>query len=345
MRIEENIPLSTLTTFRTGGPARFLLTLESREEVLQAVAFAKEKKLPLIPLGHGSNMLPPDAGLSAVLLRYLPDGVAVEKENRSAIVTAEAGLSWDALAERAVREGWWGIENLSAIPGTVGAAVVQNIGAYGAAVESTLLSVEAYDTKAEAFVTLLREQCRFGYRTSIFKQESDRYFITAVTFEFPLHSEPNLTYADMQAYFKEHAGAPTLGELREAIRTIRGNKFPSLAEFGTAGSFFLNPIFTQKNITAIRSKYPEMPVYKLPEGGIKIPLAWIFDQIMHAKGRAEGGAVIWDKQPLVIVTKNGGTTRDVVALAKSVVDDFYRVTDMKIMPEVRLFGDDKATFL
>ena len=344
MIIEENVPLSSLTTFRTGGPARFLLTLEKKEDVPRAVAFAKEKNLPLIPLGGGSNMLPPDSGLDAVVARYLPSSITHTLQADSAMVTAEAGCNWDQLVEFAVNHGWWGIENLSAIPGTVGAAAVQNIGAYGAVLSDVLSSVEAFDTKTGAFVNLTSGQCAFGYRTSVFKKDADRYFITAVTLLLPLSGKPNITYRDLAVYFEKRPVTQTLPALREAVSGIRAGKFPELSEYGTAGSFFLNPVFTPESVREIRKKYPAMPVYELPEGGVKIPLAWILDQILRVKGRVEGGALIWQKQPLVIATKAGATTNDVVALAAGVAKDFFSETGIKISPEVRLFGDDGKKF-
>ena len=344
MHIQENVSLSALTTFRTGGPARFLLTIGSRDEVPEAVRFAEEKKLPLIALGRGSNMLPPDEGLNAVLIRYLPSRIASEVKDGVAHVTAEAGCVWDELVAHAVKNGWWGIENLSAIPGTVGAAVVQNIGAYGAVLGDTLVSVEAYDTVRHEFVNIPREECELGYRTSVFKKDADRYVIVSASFALPTQGEPNLSYRDLTVYFEKKPVEHSLENVRAAIVEIRAAKFPSLTEFGTAGSFFLNPVFTESAVQTIRAKYPDMPVYPLPEGGVKVPLAWIFDQILNAKGRRIGGAFIWHKQPLVIASEADAATKDVVALAETIVRDFERETGIRISPEVRLFGDEKKRF-
>lgn len=344
MKIEENVPLSSLTTFRTGGPARFLISVEKKEELLQAIAFSSEQNLPLVPIGHGSNMLPPDEGLPAVLVKYLPNSITEIEKDGKTLVTAEAGAVWDALVSYAVARGLWGIENLASIPGTTGAAVVQNIGAYGAVIGDTLHTVEAYDTQEEKFRTFSRSECEFGYRTSIFKTNADRYIIVSVTLALSSKGAPNLDYRDLTIYFEKKPIEPTLVRVRDAVAEIRASKFPPLETYGTAGSFFLNPIFSATSVKAIREKYPQMPVYELPEGGVKVPLAWIFDQILHAKGRREGGAFIWEKQPLVIAGESTATTNDVLTLAEGIVKDFFTETGIKISPEVRVFGKDKEKF-
>lgn len=345
MKIEENVPLSSLTTFRTGGPARFLVTIENKNEVPEAVLFAEKKRLPIIPIGHGSNILPPDDGLNAVLLRYLPSAITEVERGAGSLITADAGASWDVLVTRATELGLWGIENLASIPGTVGAAVVQNIGAYGAVVGDVIESVEAYDTKSRTYIVFTRTECAFGYRTSIFKTQSDRYVITSVSLLLSNTGIPNLSYRDLTLYFEKRPIAATLNRVRDAVAEIRASKFPPLDSFGTAGSFFLNPIFTTKSVQIVRDKYPNMPVYDLPEGGVKVPLAWIFDQVLHAKGRRVGSAFIWEKQPLVIASDFGAKTNDVLQLAESIVNDFFDETRIKISPEVRLFGVDKDRFL
>lgn len=345
MKIKENVPLSSLTTFRTGGPARFLIIVEKKEEVPEVVSFARERAVPIVPIGHGSNMLPPDRGLEVALVKYEPHEIRETKEGEKIFVTAEAGAVWDALVSYAVSRGLWGIENLASIPGTTGAAVVQNIGAYGAVIGDTLHKVEAYDTHEGVFRTFSRTECEFGYRTSIFKTHPDRYIITSVTLALSEHGVPNLEYRDLTIYFEKKPIEPTLARVRDAVAEIRASKFPPLDVYGTAGSFFLNPIFTPTSVKVIREKYPMMPVYELPEGGVKVPLAWIFDQVLHAKGRREGGAFIWEKQPLVIAGDNAATTNDVLVLAHGIVKDFFSETGIKISPEVRVFGADKEKFI
>ncbi len=340
MEIQENIPLREFTTFRTGGPARFLLTAHNARDVREAVAFAENKGLLLIPLGSGSNMVAPDAGLDAVLLRYVPNAVHAE-EGIEGIISADAGLLWDSLVALVVESNWWGAENLSAIPGTVGAAVVQNIGAYGVALSEIVAQVEVFDTNAKNFMTFSNAACAFGYRTSIFKKEKDRYIITKVTFRFSTTARPRLEYKDVAAYFTQNADEPTVARIREAVILIRQKKFPPLTEYGTAGSFFLNPIITEAESSAVHERFPGMPLFKLPEGGVKVPLAWILDHVLSLKGERTGKAFLWEAQPLVIAAERGASAEDVVMLATKVARAVHDATNIVIVPEVRLFGAEK----
>lgn len=341
MDIAEYVPLETLTTFKTGGAARFLLTVHSEAELPLALAFAREKSLPLIPIGDGSNILAADAGLEAVLVRLLLEGIESRIEGGRAILTAEAGVSWDALVAHAVERGWWGIENLSAIPGTVGAAAVQNIGAYGAALSESVVSVDVFDTKRDEMRTLPSEECAFGYRTSIFKKETDRYIVVRVTLSLSTVPFPKLAYRDLAREFKD-VPAPSLAAVREAVMRIREGKFPPLSEFGTAGSFFLNPILEGGVTAELMKKYPDIPLFPLPEGGVKIPLAWIFDHALSLKEEKVGKAFLWHKQPLVITADAGATSADVIALASRIARAVFRETGIEITPEVRLLGAEKG---
>lgn len=343
MDIEEDIPLSTLTTFRTGGPARFLISAHEEGDIARALAFARNKGVPLIPLGNGSNLCAPDEGISAAFVRFLPDGVSITRSAEGIFITAEAGLLWDTLVLRATTEGWWGIENLSGIPGTVGASVVQNIGAYGAAIGEHVVSVDVFDTKEGILKTFSKGECLFGYRTSIFKKEVDRYVVLRITLALSEKAHPNLSYRDLKSRLGEMSH-PTLSDIRAAVIEIRKGKFPSLSTYGTAGSFFLNPLITNTESAALAARYPEMPLFPLPEGGSKIPLAWIFDHVLSLKGMREGGAFVWEQQPLVLVAEFGAQSRDVYALAGKIVQMTKEKTGILLTPEVRLFGAEKKFF-
>ena len=336
MDISENVPLSNLTTFRTGGPARFLLIVDT-SEIREAVAFAKEKGLPLISIGSGSNMLAPESGSNAIFLRIANNTIDERKKGDSILLTADAGVLWDDLVLYATHHGWWGIENLSAIPGTVGAAAVQNIGAYGAALSEHLVSVDAYDTKEETIKTISKSECAFGYRTSIFKKEADRYIILKVTLSLSKTSAPNISYRDLAKSFADNQ-TPSLSQVRNAVMAIRKGKFPPLSEFGTAGSFFLNPIVGAREQQELSKRFPDMPFFPLPEGGVKLPLAWILDRALSLKGERRGNAFLWEQQPLVIATTDGASTADVTALADSVAHAVFQKTGITIQPEVRFLG-------
>jgi len=341
MDIRENVSLSELTTFRTGGPARFLITLSSASELPDAREFAKRHELPIIPIGEGSNMLADDRGVKAVFVRLLSNAVAVEDTSDSVTLWVDAGHSWDALALRAADEGWWGIENLTAIPGTAGAAVVQNIGAYGAVIGDSIVSVDAYDLFSGEQKKFSRADIGFGYRTSVFKKELDRYFIHRVIFTLAKGATPRITYRDLAAHFAHSKEEPTLKAIRSAVAHIRAKKFPPLAEYGTAGSFFLNPVLPEAEARRIKEKFPTMPLFPLPEGGTKVPLAWILDHALFLKGKREGSAFLWPAQALVIATEQDASSDSVLALAHAVQEEVKNKTGIEISPEVRILSFEK----
>lgn len=334
MHIREHVPFATLTTFRTGGEVRYVLELENADEISEALEFARSKNLPLIPIGSGSNLLAPDGELDAVFVRLHTSAITATQEAHTLTLTVDAGVIWDDFVSYAVAKGGWGIENLSAIPGTVGAAVVQNIGAYGAALSESITLVHVFDTKERAYKNFTKEECLFGYRTSIFKKEIDRYIVVRVTFSLSLVAIPNLKYRDLSATFKD-TPMPELSAVRNAVVKIREGKFPPLTVYGTAGSFFLNPIIADSESSTLASTYPEMPLFPLPEGGVKVPLAWILDKALALKGLRHGRAFLWEQQPLVIATEEGATSSDVVTLASKVSDIVFTKTGIKISPEVR----------
>jgi UDP-N-acetylmuramate dehydrogenase len=333
MEIEEGVPLSTLTTFRTGGPARFLITCAGAEELPEARAFALSNGVRFIPLGGGSNLLAPDTEIDAAFVRLSADAIVQEKTSTGIRYRVAAGRTWDSFVLRTVEDGAWGIENLSGIPGSAGAAAVQNIGAYGAALSDTFESATAFDIKNSSFVVFDRDTCAFGYRTSIFKEMRDQYMITELSLRLSETPKPNLSYRDLALRFGNTT--PRLEEIRDAVIEIRKEKFPPLDSFGTAGSFFLNPVLPRGEALAIRERFPEMPLFDMPEGGVKVPLGWIFDHVLHLKERKEGRAFVWEKQALVIALQNGGSAEDVRALAEKITQETKEKTGITITPEVR----------
>src|SRR3989344_7365215 len=207
MLIEENVPLAPLTTFFIGGPARYFARVTTVEELKQSLDYARDKSLATLVLGGGSNVLVSDAGFDGLVIKIEMMGVDPVKSSDDhgagkVLLIAGAGESWDALVERAIQSGVWGIENLSGIPGTVGAAPMQNIGAYGAEVKDTLAWVEAFDTQSGAVIRLQNTECSFGYRTSRFKKEPGRFIILRAAFKLNKNGAPNTSYKDLAAISK-----------------------------------------------------------------------------------------------------------------------------------------------
>lgn len=337
MKITENIALAPYTTFKIGGPAKFFCAAKSENELLEAVSFAKERKLKFFVLGGGSNILISDDGFNGLIVKNEIMGVKVIGGERgvSNIFRAEAGAGeiWDGFVAWSVGNNLYGLENLSSIPGTVGAAPVQNIGAYGSEVAEIVGSVRALDASNMVFADLSNEQCRFGYRDSVFKREKGRYIITKVCFNLKRDGQVNIKYKDLNDYFSGQK-IPTLKEVRDAVMKIRARKLPDWKEWGTAGSFFKNPVILPEEFRALRERYPGLPGFPEDDGKIKVSLGWVLDIICGAKGLCKGKVCVYEKQALVLVASSGATAEEVVALSRELMKRVKDRTNIEIEAEV-----------
>lgn len=337
MQIKENVPLAPYTTFGIGGPARFFATAESVEELKEALEFAKQKQLPVCLLGGGSNMLVSDKGWSGLVLKIELKGVEIAEDPSNTtkkILIAAAGESWDSTVERAVAESLWGLENLSGIPGTVGGAVVQNIGAYGAALSEVLVWAEVLDTRDGTTKTLTNAECLFDYRDSAFKH-LPHFVVIRAAFNLSTTPKANVSYKDLAARFND--SSLDIAAIRAAVLEIRKGKFPDLALEGTAGSFFKNAIVGPSQAQALRERYPEMPLFDMPEtAGVKVPLAWLLDKVLGLKGTRVGGARLFEKQPLVIVAQKRASSNDVITLAQKIKKEVQEKLQITIEEEVKI---------
>lgn len=356
MEIKENIRLAPYTTFKIGGPARYFCTVTDEDEVVEAVRFAKKNELRFFVLGGGSNILVSDSGFDGLVIKNeivgkkfsdqtTGQGIGGEngrKINGESVVISEpvslavgGGYDWEKLVRETVEDGLYGLENLSAIPGTVGAAPVQNIGAYGADASNAIHSVHAYDVDAGDFVEFSNKECRFGYRDSLFKQKKGKYIITTVTFVLSRNGRVNIGYKDLKDYFSEkNNSSPSLKEVRAAVVEIRKNKLPDWRHWGTAGSFFKNPIIAKKEFEVLKAKYPGLPGFVEPDGRVKISLGWILDKVCDFRGLTVGNVGTYEKQALVLVTRPGATAREVVDFAVNVMDRVKEKTGITIEGEV-----------
>jgi UDP-N-acetylmuramate dehydrogenase len=354
---KDNVSLASLTTFKIGGNARTVFDCSSVEEIQTALAYAREGGLPWYVLGSGSNVLASDAGYDGVIILPRIGGISFEnregKEDNAdvgeVLVTAGAGVSWDALVEETVVRGLWGLENLAGIPGTVGAAPVQNVGAYGADISGTLAYVDVLDTTAtEPALTAIRMtnvQCEFGYRDSIFKKSIDifqgKFIILRAAFLLTKQGTPQIAYPDLAALADSSTQAAPLTtpqSIAQSVRAIRAQKFPDLSTTGTAGSFFKNSIVTVTEYSNLKNVYPDLPGY--PETDplyIKVSLAWILDKVLNLRGFSNGSATVrlFERQPLVLVAEPGATAADVDALANEVAHRVFTATSIRIEREVR----------
>lgn len=337
MTIQENIILSQYTTFKIGGPARYFCSIENEDDLISAIKFAKDKNLSIFILGGGSNVLINDKGFNGLVLFIAIRGISYisNSNNNEVKVSASAGEQWDSLVENSVSKGLYGLENLSAIPGNVGAAPVQNIGAYGAEVCQTIDKVRVFDISEQKFKNFSNQDCKFSYRNSIFKKYKNQFIITKVDFILKKDGKVNLEYKDVKDFFtsKEKTN-PSLLEVREAIIDIRWNKLPDWKLWGTAGSFFKNPIVEASKFSELKAKYTDLPGYPEPDGRVKISLAYILDKICNAKGLCFGNVCVYEKQSLVIVAKPGASSEEVIKLAQDLMSKVKHATGIDIEGEV-----------
>ncbi len=332
MDIRERVSFGDLTTFKVGGHCAFVAEVGGESDYAKAIDFAAGKGLPLLPLGGGSNILGEDGVSSIVFMRSIQKGIATQEKDGGVLVIADAGVSWDELARFCVGGGLWGLENLSGIPGTVGGAAVQNIGAYGAAFSEKLVSIEAYDLTQKRMQTFMHTDCHFGYRTSLFK-ENPNLFVHRVTFLLARTGKPNLAYRSLAEHFT--GINPDIASLRTKVLSIRAGKFPDLSREGTAGSFFKNPTVDSSTAAGLKSKYPELPLYTAPESGeVKVPLAFILDRVLSLRGYSTGKVRCYEQQPLVLVANADATAQEVRSLAFDVQQKVFTETALRIAPEV-----------
>jgi UDP-N-acetylmuramate dehydrogenase len=341
MHIREHVPLAPLTTFGVGGPARYYGEAHTQADIAEAIAFANARSLPLIVLGGGSNVLVPDEGLDAVVVHNAISGYTIDQLNAKLVrVYAGAGMSWDGLVARMVDEGAAGFENLSWIPGTVGATPVQNVGAYGADVAQTIEYVDALDRIRGEPVRFTNAACAFGYRTSRFKAEDrGRYIITGVSFILTSGGAPDISYKDLANTFAGTV-SPSLAAVRDAVIRIRSQKFPQDTALGTAGSFFKNPIIAQEHLRALREQYPAMPAYAQSDSRAKVPLAWILEHVTPWRGVRRGAVGVSADHALVLINYGSASASELRLFAADIQADVYERTGITIEPEVTLLDRD-----
>ena len=330
-----NYDLSAQNTFRMKVSCACYVEYETVKE-LEGLNFERLPK-PLLHIGAGSNLLFTGDFPGTVLHSNIEFIKYVDVGLDEVPVMVGAGVVWDHFVEEACRHGLWGAENLSLIPGEVGAAAVQNIGAYGVEVKDIISGVVAFDLQERKKVKFTREECRYGYRDSLFKQPEakGRYVITSVLFRLTRKHSPRLEYKGVQEALGPAVMADSLTPqaVRDAIVRIRRQKLPDPEELGSAGSFFKNPVVSREDFARI-SPDGSAPHYDLPDGSVKVPAAWMIDQCGF-KGAVEGGAAVYEKQPLVIVNASGAASpQEVLALEQRIINGVRERFGVTLHPEV-----------
>lgn len=322
MKLLRDISLRPYNTFGIDVKAAQMAVLEPGDDPRCVDALAAGG---MMVLGAGSDVVfTADYGGTVLRLADVAD-VAVAAVDT---VTAWGGMAMDALVERTLQQGLYGLENLSAIPGTVGAAAVQNVGAYGVEAKDRIVSVEVYDLQRHTLVTLTAAECRFAYRDSLFKQCAGRYLVLRVTFGLSRRFEPVLTYRALEAL--PHA---TAAEMRNSITEMRWQKLPRPEEHGSAGSFFKNPVVDGDTWRRLRTEYPDMPeAHATAEGMYKLSAGWLIDRAGW-KGRTQGRAGVWPQNALVLYNAGSCTGAEVLALAGDIQRDIRQKFGIDLVPE------------
>lgn len=334
--------LSELTTLRLGGPARDVIDVTTEEHLVEVVRIADEAGDPLLLVGGGSNLVVSDSGVDGIVARVLTRGVMVDADLCSgAMVTVAAGEPWDEFVARAVVEQWVGIEALSGIPGSSGATPIQNVGAYGQDVAQTIASVRTYDRYDRRIRTFAAADCGFSYRHSRFKREPQRYVVLSVTFQLALGDlGAPIAYAELARALGVAVGERALSsEVREAVLSLRRSKGmvldPADHDTWSAGSFFTNPLLTSEQAAGLPG---DAPRFEQPDGTVKTSAAWLIDHAGFAKGYGTEAVSLSTKHPLALTHRGGGTTEELLALAREVRDGVRDAYGIALVNEPVLVG-------
>ncbi|MCR4995543.1 MAG: UDP-N-acetylmuramate dehydrogenase [Bacteroidales bacterium] len=343
MTIQNNCSLLGHNTFGIDCHANRMVEYQTVEELQTFIhqRNAEGDTTPLLHIGGGSNLLFLQDFAGTVLHSRMQEIFVTSNEGDYVYVRVTAGIQWDAWVQYAVDSNWFGLENLSLIPGEVGAAAVQNIGAYGSEAKDFIIFVDAVDLQTGEIRHFTADECRYGYRDSIFKHElRGRYAVTHVHFRLSHAFRPLLEYGGIRRALKERGIEEinlTSRQLRQVIIDIRRSKLPDPATIGNAGSFFTNPIVPRSQYLDIAATYSDVPHYDVDADHVKIPAGWMIEQCGW-KGRHLGRAGVYDKQALVIVNLGGATGQEIFALCQRIQADVNEKFGIKIQPEVNLIG-------
>ncbi|PKQ69934.1 UDP-N-acetylmuramate dehydrogenase [Raineya orbicola] len=334
MNILENVSLKSYNTFAIDVKARYFVECWHIHEICDAVHWQKTNNLPLLILGGGSNVLFTQDFEGIVLKVSLLGKEIIREDSENVWLKVQAGENWNTLVEYCVANNWGGIENLTLIPGTVGAAPMQNIGAYGVELQDVFEYLEAFHLATGEVHRFDKKHCEFGYRESVFKNKfKNQYIILSVVLRLSKKHKLHFSYADVEKFLKEHRIEPSIKSISEAVRKIRTEKLPNPAEIGNAGSFFKNPYISKMHYEYLKRDYPNLPAYPLDENTYKVPAAWLIEQAGW-KGYHEGNAGVHHRQALVLINKGNAQGKEIWELAqkikKSIEDKFGIVLQTEV---------------
>lgn len=333
--LQKQVSLKPFNTFGIDAIAANYLEIHGIQDLERVYQDENLRKMPRLILGGGSNLLLVSERFEGIVLRMVNKGITVERDDGHMVyLRVAAGEKWHDFVMWTLENGYPGLENMSLIPGTVGAAPVQNIGAYGMELKDHFYSLRAFDFQTGQMVELDREDCAFSYRDSVFKHEmKDRLVITDLTFVLPKAWQPNISYGEVAKTLTEKGiTTPTAEQVSQTIIAIRQRKLPDPEVQGNAGSFFQNPTVTAEQMAVLKTKYPNMPSYPQPDGRFRIAAGWLIDQCGW-KGRQMGQAGVCATQALVLVNCGGVKGREIAELANAIQTDVQIKFDLSLVPE------------
>ena len=335
MNIKKDFSLKNYNTFRTDAYANYFVECETIDELKQVLKKSEFKEKSRLVIGGGSNLLFTSDYQGVVIYPNIK-GIEKIKENDSRVyIKAFCGENWDQFVEFCVDRNYGGVENLSLIPGKVGAVPIQNIGAYGVEAKDSIVRIEALEIKSGRIKRFTKEECKFGYRDSIFKNVyKNKYIIIAVIFELSKNPELVTDYGTITKELSKYK-QKNLKTIREIIIKIRKSKLPDPEEIGNAGSFFKNPVVNRKKFLEIKDNYPDMPFYTLSDNSIKIPAGWMIEECGW-KGKHEGAVGVYEKQALILVNFGDASGKEIYELSQKIKSDVYNRFSILLEEEVEI---------
>ena len=347
--MKTNVNLQPYNSFGFDAIARYFVEINTIDDLQTLIKSGELQKHKTLILSGGNNVLFQEEVFEGLVVYINTKGIKILREDENeVIVRAQAGEDWPGFVSFCVGKGWHGIENLAHIPGKVGAAPVQNIGAYGIELKDSFLQCEAIALGTGETKVFTKEECCFGYRESIFKSAlKGQYVITSVDFLLKKNAPLHLEYGNIKAYLEQNGiENPSLQQLHDAICAIRDAKLPDVKQIGSAGSFFKNPVINREQFEALHKDYPDMPHYDEPDGRVKVPAGWLIEHSGPSTGSGTGSGIaswkgwrdehvgVYDKQALVLVHYGGGKGKDIVELARKIQDSVEAKFGIRISPEV-----------
>ena len=334
--MKTNVSLKPYNSFGFDAMAKEFVEINDANELQTLIRRGELKNKKVLVLSGGNNILFQNERFDGIVIFINTKGIEILREDGNDIVVrVQAGEDWPDFVRYCVGKGWHGVENLAHIPGKAGAAPVQNIGAYGMELKDSFAQCEAMSLASGETQVFTKEECNFGYRESVFKNElKGQYVITSVDFLLKKEAPLNLEYGNIKAYLEQNGiENPNLQQLHDAICAIRDAKLPDVKQIGSAGSFFKNPVIGKEQFEALLKEYPNMPHYDEPNGKVKVPAGWLIEQAGW-KGWHDEHVGVYDKQALVLVHYGGGKGQDIVELAHRIQDTVEEKFGIRISPEV-----------